>query len=314
MDLSVIIVSWNVRDLLEGCLKSVFHSLRRTTARHEVIVVDNASSDGSQQMVRQRFPQVCLIANADNEGFAAGSNQGIAKATGRFLLLLNPDTIVADSAPQKLLSFMEHTPRAAMAGPRLVFSDGGFQHAAFRFPSLLQAFFDFFPIHHRLAESRLNGRYPRSLYASGQPFAVDHPLGACMIVRREAVERVGAMDEQFFMYCEEVDWALRLKQKGWDVYCVPAAIVTHYAGQSTQQSRDKMLVALWKSRLRLYSKHYGRLYNWSVRRIAKLGLWHAQATARREARIGLISSTQLEGRLAAYHDISDIIDDGDHGV
>ena len=128
-------------------------------------------------------------------------------------------------------------PRTGLVGPRLVYPDGTFQHSAFRFPSLGQAFLDFFLLHHRLLQSPWNGRYPRALYAAGRPFSVDHPLGACMMVRREVVEQVGSLDADYFMYCEEIDWAMRIKRAGWQIGCVPAAEVVHYAGQSARQFR-----------------------------------------------------------------------------
>ena len=306
MDLSIVIVNWNVKELLAACLASVYASLEGTGLVYEVLVVDNASCDGSAEMVRERFPQVHLLANADNRGFAAANNQALAETSGRCVVLLNPDTILRGDALGTLLRFMDSTPSAGMAGPRLVYPDGRFQHSAFRFPSLAQAFFDFFPLHHRLLESRLNGRYPRSLYASGHPFAIDHPLGACMMVRRQVVEQVGDMDEQFFIYCEEVDWAMRIKRAGWDVYCVPVAEVVHYVGQSTRQFRDEMFVALWRSRFRLFAKHYGPSYNWAVRRIVRLGLWHEAEQARRQAQAGFLSPKELARRLAAYAQVREM--------
>jgi len=300
MDLSIAIVSWNVKELLADCLASVYASLEGNATEYEVLVVDNASSDGSADMVRERFPQTPLMANADNKGFAAANNQAMARSRGRYVVLLNPDTVLRDNALGIMLRFMDDAPSAGMAGPRLVYGDGSFQHSAFGFPSLAQVFFDFFPVHYRLLESRLNGRYPRSLYASGRPFAVDHPLGACMVVRREVIEQVGRLDEQFFMYCEEVDWAIRIKRAGWGVYCVPAAEVVHYAGQSTRQFRDEMFVALWRSRFRLFAKHYGTLYNWAVRRIVRAGLRYEEGRARRQAEADLIPEEELVGRLAAY--------------
>ncbi|MGQ9493398.1 MAG: glycosyltransferase family 2 protein [Anaerolineae bacterium] len=306
MDLSVIIVNWNVKRLLAECLASVYEALDKSSLKSEVLVVDNASSDGSPEMVRGRFPQVLLLANADNKGFAAANNQAMAQARGRLVLLLNPDTIVRGNALDTMVRFMDETPSAGMAGPRLIYPDGRFQHAAFRFPSLAQAFFDFFPLHYRLLESPLNGRYPRSLYAAGRPFAIDYPLGACMLARRQAVEEAGGMDEGFFMYCEEIDWAMRLKRAGWGIYCVPAAEVVHYAGQSTQQFRDEMFVALWRSRFRLYAKHYGPLDNWVLRHIVRFGLWKERWKAQQQAKAGVISQQELVARMSAYRRVQEM--------
>ncbi len=312
MDLSVVIVSWNVKQLLRECLASVYRSFDGQGATYEVIVVDNASTDGSADMMAEDYPRATVIANVENKGFAAANNQGLAKASGRYVVLLNPDTELRGNALNSLFDFMDHTPSAGMAGPRLVFGDGSFQHSAFAFPSVAQAFFDFFPVHHRLTESRLNGRYPRSLYASGAPFAIDHPLGACMMVRHAVLEKVGGLDEQFFMYCEEVDWAMRIKQAGWGVYCVPAAEVVHHAGQSTRQSRDAMFVALWRSRFRLFDKHYGPFYNWAVRRIVLAGLWREDRQVRRQAARGVISEDELAGRLATYAEVRRLVEERDN--
>jgi N-acetylglucosaminyl-diphospho-decaprenol L-rhamnosyltransferase len=308
MDLSVIIVNWNVQELLAGCLTSVYESLHGAPIEHEVWVVDNASSDGSVDMVRQRFPQVRLIANQENCGFAAANNQALVQAAGRFAVLLNPDTVVHNQALVGLQRFLLQTPGAGMAGPRLIYADGRFQHSAFRFPSLAQALFDFFPMHNRLLDSRLNGRYPRRLYASGQPFAIDHPLGACMMVRREAVEQVGLLDEGFFMYCEEVDWAKRFRRAGWSIYCLPVAEVVHLEGQSTRQFREGMFVALWRSRFRLFGKHYGSSYNWAVRRIVRLGIRAEEVRARQQAESDLKVRSELPGRLAAYQQVRELAD------
>lgn len=300
MELSLVTVSWNVRDLLAACLESTLASLQGCGFEYELLVVDNASTDGSAELVRQRFPQVRLLANADNKGFAAGNNQALGQAVGRYVVLLNPDTLVQDDALSTMLRFLQEHPQVGMVGPRLVYADGRFQHAAFRFPSLPQTFLDFFPLHYRLLESALNGRYPRASYEAGQPFAVDHVLGACMMVRREVLEQVGVLDEGFFMYCEEIDWAMRMQRAGWQVYCVPAASVVHYAGQSTRQFRDEMFVALWASRLRLFRMHYGSAYNRWVRRIVRLGLWRETTRAHRRAAQGEMSAAELNGRLAAY--------------
>jgi N-acetylglucosaminyl-diphospho-decaprenol L-rhamnosyltransferase len=265
-NLGIVIVSWNVRELLAACLES----LSRTRSAHaeraaRVIVVDNASTDGSAEMVRDRFPLAQLIVSEKNLGFAGGNNAGL-RAWGvdasrptlngpRYILLLNPDTVVHDDALETMIHFMDATPQAGICGARLIYGDGSFQHSAFGFPGLWQIVLDAPGIHPRLLDSQLNGRYSRSLYASGRPFEVDHPLGAAMMVRAEAIPQVGLMDEGFHMYCEEIDWCWRIKKAGWKIYCVPQAEIVHYGGQSTKQVKAEMVVALWTSRLRLYRKH-----------------------------------------------------------
>lgn len=265
MDLAIVIVSWNVRQLLGSCLTSIYQSL--TDSAYEGVeldtaiwVVDNNSSDDSVEMVRERHPDVELICNQKNEGFAGGNNQGITQALKkepRYILLLNPDTAVRGKALSTLVDFMDRTPQAGMAGARLVYGDGTFQHSAFAFPGLAQILLDLFPFPSRASETRLNGRYPRAWYAAdADPFSVDHPLGATMIVRQQAVKAAGLMDTDFFMYCEEIDWAMRIHAAGWGIFCVPAAEIVHYGGQSTRQIQAESFVNLWSSRHHLYDKHY----------------------------------------------------------
>jgi len=273
LDLGIVIVSWNVRELLAACLESVTASFAasHTLLSAEIVVVDNASMDDSADMVRARFsqaqcPAVRLIASERNLGFAGGNNLGL-RAWGldsppsplhspRHVLLLNPDTVVRGEALSTLVRFMDATPKAGVCGARLLHGDGSFQHSAFGFPGLWQMALDAPGVPGRLLDSRLNGRYSRKLYAGARPFEVDHPLGASFLVRADAIRQVGLMDEGFHMYCEEIDWAWRIKKAGWRAYCVPQAEIVHYGGQSTQQVKPEMIVARWTSRLRLYRKHY----------------------------------------------------------
>jgi hypothetical protein len=301
-DLSVVIVSFNVQDLLRACLESV----QCARSDIEIIVVDNASSDGSAEMVRQEFPHVHLIANETNAGFAAANNQGIRASRGRHLLLLNPDTEILGGALARLVGFLDHHPDYAVAGAGLVYPDGSFQHSAFRFPGALQSVLDFFPINHRLANSRLNGRYPRAWYERGQPFDIDHPLGACLAVRREAIDQVGLLDEGFFMYCEEIDWCWRMREAGWKIVCVPAAQVVHHAGASTRQFRDEMFVALWRSRFRLFEKHLGPLHRRLIGWIVRLGVQRERLRATSQASSGEMPMAELVSRLAAYEEVAEL--------
>jgi len=298
VDLSVIIVSYNTKDLLRACLHSVVQQAGHIST--EVIVVDNGSLDGSREMVRARFPHVCLV-ESENVGFAAGCNKGIAIASGRFLLLLNPDTVVLDDALGAFVRFLDAHPRAGAAGGRLLNPDGSFQHAAFRFPNLWMSFFDFFPLNHRLLNSRLNGRYPREWYI--HPFQIDHPLGACLAVRREVVDQVGALDESFFMYCEEIDWCLRIKRAGWEIWYVPDAVIIHHGAQSTRQFRHRMFVELHRSRYRLFAKYYSPTFCWGARQIVRLGLSREIWRAWRDRQRGRIAEEEYDNRLAAYREV-----------
>lgn len=309
LDVSVVVVSYNTKDLLRDCLAAAYRSLAQLLPdgrelAGEVWVVDNASADGSADMVREEFPLAHLIANTENRGFAAANNQALAQAQGRYLLLLNPDTRALDDSLPRLVAFMDDCPAAGVAGGQLLNADGSRQHSAFRFPTLRMTFFDFFPIHHRFMDSRLNGRYASSAYRAA--FQIDHPLGACFIVRREAMDQVGPLDEQFFMYCEEIDWCMRMKLAGWQVWYTPASRVIHYVGQSSRQFKARMLVELWRSRYRLFAKHYPPSYQQRNRRLVNFGLrvqafrdWFAVVRGR-------LARPEFAERLGAYGQIWDL--------
>ena len=283
-DLSIIVVSYNTRDLLLQCLESVLESLEQVQAGgrlsmdaraigrgYEVIVVDNASTDGSAQAVRRFFPEVRLIENEFNRGFGAANNQAIAVSQGRRLLFLNPDVRAQGNAITELLRFLDRYPRTGMATSRLKYPDGSFQDSAFRFPSLWMVFLDLFPLHPTLARSSLNGRYPPSAYR--RPFEIDHPLGACMMVRREMIERIGGFDEAYFMYCEEVDWCMRARHDRWRIFCVPEAEMVHHGGGSTAHLPDEMFVELFRSRLRLFGRYYNPFFKVAAKAVMAAGLW-----------------------------------------
>jgi len=306
MDLSVVIVSHNIRELLALCLDSLLTNLAISALGYEVIVVDNASRDRTVEMVRERFPQVKILANEENLGFAAANNQGLKVSKGDYLLLLNPDTQVRGEALQLMLQFLVSHPQVGMVGPKLLYPDGRFQHSAFSFPTLPMIFLDFFPLNHRLIHSRLNGRYPKALYEAGEPFLVDHPLGAAMMVRREIVEQVGPLDEGFFIYCEEIDWCTRMKRMGWEIFCLPQAEIVHYVGKSTGQFREAMYVELHRSRYRLYEKHYSLAFRFMARLIVGLGVRREILKARREARQGKVTEGELERRLDAYRRVLEL--------
>jgi N-acetylglucosaminyl-diphospho-decaprenol L-rhamnosyltransferase len=316
MDLAVVVVSYNVRELLAACLNSLFADLSTAGLEAGVWVVDNASADGSADMVRQQFPQVELIASQHNVGFAAGNNLAL-KAMGfgqegatlpRHVLLLNPDTEVRPGALAALVGFLDGNEQAGACGAALIYPDGSFQHSAFAFPTLWQIFLDFFPLHGRLLDSRLNGRYGRSCYQAGQPFPIDHPLGAALMARSATISRVGLMDERFFIYCEEIDWCMRIKKSGQAVYCVPNAVIVHHSGKSTGQFRQAMFVALWRSRYLLFAKHYNRTFRWLARRLVHLGLRAEMRRSRQSAARREITADELERRLAAFQEVLEIWD------
>lgn len=287
-DLAVVMVTWNVREWALRALGSLVSALEHSGLSAAVWVVDNASTDGTPEAIRSTYPTVQLIANPINRGFAAANNQALramgfpdSPSTPRYVWLLNPDTEVQGEAPAVLIRFMESVPRAGVCGPRLIYPDGRFQHSAFEFPGLVQLLLDLFPLHPRLLETRLNGRYPRAWYARGKPFPIGHPLGAAMMVRGEAIRSVGLLDEGYWIYAEEVDWCWRMARAGWERYCVPEAVVVHAGGESARQARPEMLRALWASRLRLYRRHYP---SWKFRLACRLVAFGAGVRARSSAR------------------------------
>lgn len=275
--LAVIIVSWNVRDLLTRCLDSLFAELDSSAIDARVIVVDNASSDGSVEMVRSRYPRIEVIASEKNLGFAGGNNIGlnhirVMEQGVEFVLLLNPDAEVQPSAIKTLLDVIRSRSDVAVVTSWLSYSDGSFQHSAFHFPGLAQLYIELLPAPARLYESRLNGRYPQRLYAASQPFEIDHPLGAVMLLRAEAIRQVGLFDEGFALYCEEIDWCARFKEAGWQLLCVPSAHVIHHSGKSTSQVRVEAFIKLWTARYRLHKKHPQFAPLWLARLIVRLGM------------------------------------------
>ncbi len=284
IDVAVIIVSWNVRDYLGPCLRSVYADFRLSGLHGEVWVVDNASTDGTVDFLRDLFPHVHVIANQENVGFGAANNRGMSVAAAyepRYYFLLNPDTVLRPGALTHLVSCLAERPNAGMVGARLMYGNGRFQHSAFQFPGLMQLAFDLFPLPPRLYNSRLNGRYPRRYYEPHRsPFPVDHPLGATMLVRAAVAEKTEGFDESFHMYCEEIDWSWRIHQAGWKVYTVPAAEIIHYSGESTRQVPAQSIINLWRSRARLYRRHHNRftlaLANWLV----KVGMLRKAAKAK----------------------------------
>jgi N-acetylglucosaminyl-diphospho-decaprenol L-rhamnosyltransferase len=277
MDLSVIVVSWNVRDLLRRCLQSVLDSGRQgeetapavgsagpqATAWPsglEILVVDNASADGSAAMVRAEFPMVRLIANNENRGFTAANNQGLAVSRGRYLLLLNPDAELVGNALAEMVGCLEARPAAGVVGPQLLDPDGSTQSSRRRFPTLATALVESTVVQEWWPDNRILRRYylldtPAS---PGEPQAVDWVVGACLLVRRAAYEQVGELDEGFFMYSEELDWCRRIKAAGWEVLYLPTARVIHHEGKSSEQVVPARHIHFQSSKVRYFRKHHGK--------------------------------------------------------
>jgi hypothetical protein len=286
-DLAVILVTWNVRDLALAALRTLYADLATSGLEAGVWVVDNQSADGTAGAIRAQYPQATVIEAGANLGFAAGNNvalralgftdrPALAPGAPRAVFLLNPDTLTEPGAIHAMHDALFRLPGAGVVGARLSYEDGTLQHSAFRFPGLLQLILDLYPVprrmYGRLYETRWNGRYPRRLYAGRDPFEVDHTLGATMMLRREVIEQTGLFDEQFFMYCEEVDWSLRICKVGWRIYTIPTAHIYHLEGRSSSQIKPRSLLNLWTSRLKLYRKHYPRWKFLTARWLVQVGI------------------------------------------
>jgi GT2 family glycosyltransferase len=255
-DVSVIVVNWNTCALLHQCLQSVYAEAGSITC--EVIVVDNGSTDGSVEMVQREFDDAKLLANSDNRGFAAANNQGMAIAMGRYVLLLNSDTIVLDRAIEKTVAFADHHPDTAVIGCRVLNPDHTLQNSCFMFPSLLNWFLFATYLYRLFPRSRLFGREQMTWWSRNDSREVDVVTGCYMLVRKETIDEVGLMDERFFMYAEETDWCYRFKAKGWKNRFTPDAEIIHIGGASAAKLGARRAQMIDQSMVRYMFKHWSR--------------------------------------------------------
>lgn len=255
VDVSIVVVSYNVRDDLLRCLGSIQAATRELVV--EVIVVDNASSDGTGAAVQKRFPAVTLVVSPVNRGFSVANNQGIRLARGSHVLFLNPDTVIAPETLDVLVDCLRAKPDVGVVGPRLRYGDGQLQPSRRHFPTPATA----------LVESAVPQRWwpdhplLRHFFAADQTDDqlqdVDWLVGACLLTRREVIDAVGGFDERFFMYSEELDWCKRVRRAGWRILFVPTAEVTHFEGRSSEQNLARRATNFIESRCRYFEKHSG---------------------------------------------------------
>lgn len=252
VDLSIIIVNWNTKEYLLPCLKSIFKGGQGTG--WEVIVVDNGTRDGSREEVKKVFPSAHLIENEKNFGFAKAANQGLQKASGRFILLLNPDAQVKNGAIERLVSFMDAHSDVGVAGAQLLNADGSKQNSIANFPSLGTEL---------LNKSLLRWLFPKKFPGKernySEPIEVDSVIGACMMVRRDALDQVGLLDEDYFLFLEETDWCYRMKKTGWKIYHIPQAEIYHFQGKSAETVKKRARVEFYRSRYHFFKKNRGNL-------------------------------------------------------
>lgn len=252
MDLSVIIVSYNMASFLGRCLASIYRAAPRIN--FEVLVVDNASTDGSTQMVRTGFPQVTLLANEMNYGFARANNQALQMSKGRYCLLLNPDTLVNPRSLDEMVEFMDHHPDAGASGCQLISPDGAIQLSCRSFPSLLAVLLRGTRLHK--VYNKPVARYLMAEWDHSSVREVDWVLGACLLLRRAALEDVGLLDEGFFLYYEDIDLCYRLKQRGWKVYYNPQVQVVHYYQRASARGiPNRLTLEHIRSVFRLFKKY-----------------------------------------------------------
>ncbi len=254
LDLSIIIVSWNVRDLLRNCLHSIEQG--QGSLNLEVVVVDSHSHDDSPLMVAQEFPWVRLIACHENVGFPRGNNIGMEVARGRAVMLLNPDTVVMSDALPTMMDYLDAHPEVGVIGPQLRYGDGSIQSSRRRFPHLITGFFEATWLQGHAPASILRDYYAQDI-ADDEIAPVDWVMGACMLVRRKVIDRAGMMDVGYFMYSEELDWCKRIKAAGYEVVYLPTALIIHYEGQSSAQAGAKKHIYFHRAKLRYYRKYHG---------------------------------------------------------
>ena len=260
-DLSIIIVSWNTRALLADCLASIYSTSGDLNG--QVIVVDNASRDDSAAMVRGKFPRARLIENRENVGFARANNQAIEASTGQFVLLLNSDTIVQPHALARLVAFMREHPDAGIVGANVRNRDGSPQRSFGAFPSILSESIQAWGLDTRPPFAR----WFNAAHCAAEYFETGWVLGAALLIRRQAIVQVGLLDENFFMYSEEVDWCYRVARAGWKNFVLTTAPIIHLGNASARQMPAQMKAELFRSKAHYFRKHYGALTAYCLRAI-----------------------------------------------
>jgi GT2 family glycosyltransferase len=263
MDLSIIIVNWNTRDYLIKCINSIYENLDRISQKKvEIMVVDNASTDGSADAVLEKYPEVILLSMDTNLGFARSNNIAARQSHGEFLIFINPDTVVHPPAISILFNYLSLNHTIGAVGPRILNQDGSVQISIWPKPTLFRECWRLFHLDRLIPISQ----YPDSKIYSKNPQPVDVMSGAFFVIRRSVFEVLGGFDEQFFIYSEEIDLFVRMESKNWLLFLIPDATVTHYVGQSTRQVSDDMFIELYRNKLKFFRKHFGgfhsTVYKW----------------------------------------------------
>lgn len=262
IDLSIIIVSWNVADLLADCLDSIYANTSQpfkaaAPLRMEVIVVDSNSTDHTLDLLRTRFPQVRIVEQTENIGYTRGNNVGLQAARGRYLFLLNPDTLILGDALPRMVKYMDAHPDVGILGPYTLNTDGSTQSSRRRFPTVALAFFESTWLQPFAPKSLLDHYYVNDLPLQGT-VDVDWVQGSALLARHTVFEQIGGLDERYIMFSEELDWCKRAKLAGWRVVFFCEAQIIHHGGKSTEQVTARKHIHFQESKLRYFSKYHGR--------------------------------------------------------
>lgn len=271
IDVSIIIVNYNTRQLTLDCLASVYAS--KTSYQFELIVVDNASRDDSVQAIQTMYPGVRMIANSGNTGFAVANNQGMDVASGRYMLLLNSDTVVQPDTLQTMISFMDRHPEMGASGCKVILPDGSLDKACKRgFPTPSASFYYAFGLSRLFPDQPKFNQYQLGHLSPDDEYPVDCLVGAFMLVRREAINQVGGLDETFFMYGEDIDWCYRIKEAGWGIYYYPRTYIVHYKGGSARRKPLKITYEFHRAMWVFHRKHYAKKYNLLMNSAVYMGI------------------------------------------
>lgn len=272
MDLSISIVNYNNKECLAACLDSIYS--HTPDVSFEVTVVDNGSADGSTELVRRAYPQVRIIENSENRGFVKANNQGIRVSQGLYLLSLNNDTIIQNGTLAGLVRFMQEHPDVGVCGPKVLNQDGTFQRQCRRsFPTISSSLSYFLKLHKLFPQNEFFGQYLMTHWDCDKAGEVDSVSGCCLMVRREVVEKVGVLDENFIMYGDDLDWCYRIKQAGWKVCYVPAVQIVHIGGQSSRRLSRRCIVLFYRAMAVFYRKHYASRHTFIVNSLVYAGIW-----------------------------------------
>lgn len=253
MDASIIIVNWNTKELLINCLNSVYGTVK--TLAFEVWVVDNGSTDGSVEAIKTLFPDVSLIENKKNLGFAKANNQALRQMNGRYAVLLNSDAILTDRAVETIIRFMDENNKIGICGGQLFNADGSKQNSIANIPTIATEL-----LNKSLLRRLFPEKYPGKENNFKEPVEVESVIGACMVVRKDAMDDVGLMDEDYFFFFEETDWCMRMRSKGWKIFHHPNAKIYHLQGQSAGKVNVRARIEYWRSRYIFFNKNYGTVF------------------------------------------------------